>query len=47
MLHAKFQDHPTSGSEEVKRLKGFYIWAWAHGIHPYCIDLAIIGTPHL
>ena len=28
MLHAKFQDHRTSGSEE-EDFKGFYhVWAW-------------------
>ena len=29
MLHAKFQDHRTSGSGEEDDFKGFkYIWAW-------------------
>ena len=29
MIHAKFQDHRTSGSGEKKIFKGFYrIWAW-------------------
>ena len=28
MLHAKFQDHRTSGSGEEEFLKFYHIWAW-------------------
>ena len=30
MLHAKFQDHRTSGSREED---GFHIWAWRSSIN--------------
>ena len=28
MLHAKFQDHRTSGSGEEDFLRFYHIWAW-------------------